>query len=83
MPAFDLYSRRGCHLCELMLEALLPLVKGRADLNVHDIDSNPDWIKRYDFSVPVLEFEGQRICHYHLDRDAVRKVLAGFANKHP
>ena len=28
MPSLQLFSRQGCHLCELLLEQLLPLVRG-------------------------------------------------------
>ena len=75
MLAFDLYSRPGCHLCEEMIEALLPLLRGTADLRVHDIDSRPDWQQRYNTEIPMLEFDGETVCRYHLDIEAVQSRL--------
>ncbi|MEO7387151.1 MAG: glutaredoxin family protein, partial [Gammaproteobacteria bacterium] len=48
------YSRRGCHLCELMLEELVPLCRDRATLRVLDVDSREDWRQNYGNRVPVL-----------------------------
>lgn len=75
MRAFDLYGRRGCHLCEEMIEALLPLLRGNADLRIHDIDSRTDWQQRYNTEIPLLEFDGETICRYHLDIEAVQSRL--------
>jgi len=76
MLQLDLFSRRGCHLCEVMIEQLVPLIDGRLVLEVHDIDSRPDWAEKYALRIPVLEFEGRTLCQYHLDREAVGQVLA-------
>lgn len=72
---FRVYSRRGCHLCEQLLEELLPLVDGRADLEIRDIDTRDDWRRAYDTRVPVLEYDGAFVCQYHLDRDALAPIL--------
>mgnify|MGYP000107868357 CR=1 FL=1 len=42
-PVLYVYSRRGCHLCDVLVEELLPLVRGRMDVEVRDIDSHDDW----------------------------------------
>ena len=70
------YSRRGCHLCDVLVEELLPLVRGRFDVEVRDIDSRDDWRERYDARVPVLEYRGEFVCQYRLDRPAVEALLA-------
>ena len=75
MPQFVVYSRRGCHLCEQMLEQLEPLCRGRAELVVHDVDDRPEWAEAYGLHVPVLYYEGQRVCHYELDRPRVIELL--------
>ena len=69
------YSRSGCHLCEVMIEGLQPIVRGRADLEIRDIDTNPDWHERYWSDIPVVEFEGRVICRHFLDRDAITGIL--------
>ena len=76
MKQIDVYSRQGCHLCEILIEELLPLVRGRAEVVVHDIDTRDDWRDRYDTRVPVLEYDGAFICQYHLDRPALDRALS-------
>ena len=73
--AFHVYSRRGCHLCEQLLEELLSLVDGRAEIEVRDIDTRENWRRVYDTRVPVLEYDGTLVCQYHLDREAVGRIL--------
>jgi len=76
LKTLDLYSRQGCHLCEILIEELLPLVRGRFEVAVHDIDSRADWKKKYDTRIPVLEYDGEPICQYHLDRNALTRILS-------
>ena len=71
-----IYSRQGCHLCEQMIEEMLPLVRGRLDVVVHDIDTREDWKSKYDTRIPVLEYDGEFVCQYHLDPDALARILS-------
>ncbi len=75
MPALQVYSRQGCHLCDLLVEELLPLVRGTLVVEVRDIDSRADWQTKYDVRVPVVEFEDRLISEYPLDRGAVSRLL--------
>lgn len=75
MPQFVVYSRRGCHLCEQMLEELEPLCRGRAEVLVHDVDDRAEWAEAYGLRVPVLCFENEEVCHYTLDRPRVAELL--------
>ena len=75
MPVIHYYSRKGCHLCELMLEELLARIRGRVDLEVRDIDSLPEWREKYDVRVPVVVFDGQIVSEYPLDDEAIREIL--------
>jgi len=70
------YSRAGCHLCDLLVEALLPLVRGQLRVDVVDIDSRPDWQEAYDTRVPVVEFDSQFVCQYTLDVPAIQNILS-------
>jgi hypothetical protein len=70
----DVYSRQGCHLCELLIEELLPIVGGRLEVAVHDIDTREDWKREFDTRVPVVEYDGELICQYHLDRHALTRI---------
>ena len=74
-PLLIVYSRRGCHLCERLIEELLPLIRDRARLEVVDIDEDASIKARYDVRVPVLEHEGVVVCEAFLDRDALEKSL--------
>ncbi|MDJ0700959.1 MAG: glutaredoxin family protein [Woeseiaceae bacterium] len=76
MNSIDVYSRQGCHLCEVLIEELLPLVRGRLEVEVHDIDTRADWKQAYDVRVPVVKYQGRLICEYHLDRAAISAILA-------
>jgi predicted thioredoxin/glutaredoxin len=75
MPAIEVYTRRGCHLCELLIEELLEMAKGRLELDIRDIDTRDDWQQKYDSRVPVVRYDGEFICQYHLDRDALTRIL--------
>jgi len=75
MPAIEVYTRRGCHLCELLIEELLELTKGSLELDIRDIDTRDDWRQKYDSRVPVVRYDGEFICQYHLDRDALTRIL--------
>ena len=75
MPDLQVYSRQGCHLCELLIEELLPLVHGTLVVEVRDIDSRPDWLAKFDIRVPVVEYQGRVICQYRLDRAAISELL--------
>ena len=75
MAALVVYSRRGCHLCEVLVEELLPLVRGRLELEVRDIDTCDAWRRDYHTRIPVVEYDGEAICQYHLDRDAILRLL--------
>ena len=77
MPSIQVYSRPGCHLCEQLIEAITPLLRGRAVLEVRNIDSRSDWREDYDTRVPVVEMDGRFVCEYKLDRAALHSMLSG------
>ena len=76
MPSIEVYTRRGCHLCEVLIEELLQLVNGRLELDIRDIDDREDWRQKYDTRVPVVRYDGEFVCQYHLDRDALARILS-------
>ena len=75
-PTLYVYSRRGCHLCDVLLEELLPLVRGRLDVEVRDIESREEWQRRFNVRIPVVEFEGRVLCEHRLDRASIDAVLS-------
>lgn len=75
MPDLTVYTRRGCHLCELLIEELMPLARGRARIHLRDVDSDPDLRERYGLRVPVVEADGEILCESRLDRARVTAFL--------
>lgn len=68
-----LYYREGCHLCQIMLQALRGLQSRLGfELTLVDIDRDSGLRQRYDEWVPVLCHGDRELCHYHLDEQAVR-----------
>ena len=75
METLYVYSRAGCHLCDELLEELLPLVRGRLAVEVRDIDTDPDWHGRFWSDIPVVEYRDAVICRHFLDREAIKGIL--------
>jgi hypothetical protein len=69
------YSRPGCHLCEQLVEELLPIARGRVDVEVVDIDRCRAWQDEYGTRIPVVEYRGDLVCQYRLDVAAVRRII--------
>ena len=76
MTQLTVYTRRGCHLCRDMLQALEAL---RDELGFQlvdiDIDSDPALRRRYDTRVPVLADADVEICYYFLEESRLRAHL--------
>ena len=70
------FSRAWCHLCDDLLAALGPGCEELgADIEVVDVDSQPEFEKAYGERVPVVLGGGAELCHYFLDAAAVRAYL--------
>ena len=50
-------------------------------LEVIDIDMSAELRERYDALVPVLAHDGEQICHYFLNEEAVNTYLRDHANQ--
>jgi len=70
-----LYSRSWCHLCEDMQAAFAACMARLGqpyELDVIDVDADPQLVARYDELVPVLAGpDGAQLCHYFLEEAAV------------
>lgn len=74
-----LLSRRYCHLCNDMLEALeRSQQRGRFSVEVVDIDKDSSLEARYGDKVPVLLCGDEEICHYFFDPVALDAYLDKF-----
>ncbi|MEL6868731.1 MAG: glutaredoxin family protein [Pseudomonadota bacterium] len=75
MKELTLYTRPGCHLCENMLEALLPMIRGQAALQEVNIDSDAQLRQTFDIRVPVLCAGVDVLCEAFLNPQAVQQWL--------
>ena len=76
MAELTLYYREGCHLCEVMLQALRGLQRRlEFELQLVDVDRDAELARRYDEWVPVLCLGEREVCHYHLDEQVLRQFL--------
>ena len=70
------YSRRGCHLCEVVKESLTKLSR-RGGFTWHeiDVDSDNELRRLYNDEVPVVFIDGRKAFKYHMDeREFLRKL---------
>ena len=51
------------------------MIRGRAEVRVLNIDTNPEWTEKYGLRIPVVELNGKDLCQYHLDAEAIRSAL--------
>lgn len=69
MIHLTLYTRPECHLCEVMLAELEPLIDGRADVQCVDISGDGQLTQQFGLLIPVLMHEQEELARYRLDRD--------------
>ncbi len=72
------YSRGGCHLCDVV-KATLTQLQSRADFcwREVDIDADPQLRQKYNEEVPVVFIDGRKAFKYHMDGRQFLRVLAG------
>jgi len=70
------YSRRACHLCDVVKESLTRL-QAQAEFTWKeiDIDTDPELRDRYNDEVPVIFIDGRKAFKYHMNEsDFLRKL---------
>ena len=72
------YSREGCHLCDIVKETLAQ-IQSEADFQwrVVDIDADPELRQKYNDEVPVVFIDGRKAFKYHMDGRQFLRALAG------
>lgn len=71
-----LYFREYCSLCHRMRAELEPWRERHGfELEVLDVDDDPQRVARFDELVPVLMAGDEEICHYHLDTQRLAAYL--------
>ena len=71
------YSRKGCHLCEIVKESLVKLHKrGGFDWREVDVDSDAALRRQYNDQVPVVFINGRKVFKYRMDEQEFLRKLA-------
>lgn len=70
------YSRNGCHLCDVVKDTLTQL-RSQADFQWRDvdIDTNPELRRQYNDQIPVVFIDGRKAFKYHLDAREFLRLL--------
>ena len=72
-----LYSRKGCHLCEIVKESLTKLEKrGGFTWREIDVDSNVEVRRLYNDEVPVVFIGGRKAFKYRMNEQEFLRKLA-------
>ncbi len=77
-PTVILYSRRGCHLCEVVKESLHKLSRRTAFVwQEVDVDSDEQLRRQFTDEVPVVFINGRKAFKYRMDeREFLRKLAS-------
>ena len=72
------YSRRGCHLCEIVKETLSKLERrGGFSWREVDVDSDDALRRQFTDEVPVVFIDGHKAFKYRMDeREFLRRLLS-------
>jgi glutaredoxin len=76
MNVVTIYSRLGCHLCEDAEATLISLQNELSfDIEVIDIDKDPELVKLYSDQVPVIHIDGNHHDFFRVDPERFRSSL--------
>ncbi|MCC7367790.1 MAG: glutaredoxin family protein [Chloroflexi bacterium] len=75
-PRVTLYSKPGCHLCELA-EALIAAVARSQPLTVEhvNIESSPELFAEYRYRIPVIAVAGGQTLDWPTTAERLRKAV--------
>lgn len=75
-PRVTLYSRPGCHLCDVARETIEQVCAelGESYVDV-DIDTDPDLLDEYGEEIPVTLVDGRRHDFWRVDATRLRAAL--------
>jgi len=73
-----LYSRAGCHLCDVAREALLA-ERTRVAFDLVEVDVGGDDLleREYGIRIPVVEIDGEERFEYEVDAAELRSIVQG------
>jgi glutaredoxin len=73
-----LYTRKGCHLCEIVKESLLKLHRhGGFQWQEVDVDADDKLRREFNDQVPVVFIDGRKAFKYRMDeREFLRRLAS-------
>ena len=74
-PIIEVYSKKGCHLCEILIEQLVELVRDRAEIKINDIEESSYLLEKYKTRIPVVRYQDRTLFQYHLDTFIIEEIL--------
>ncbi|MGC4027627.1 MAG: glutaredoxin family protein [Steroidobacteraceae bacterium] len=76
-PGLILLTRPECGLCEEFLQELQQLAASRPlpPVSVVDVDGYPELARRHGLDIPVLLWDGVKVCQHRLDREEFLRLL--------
>ena len=71
------YSRKGCHLCEVVKESLAKLSRrGGFTWREIDVDTDADLRRKFNDEVPVVFIDGHKAFKYQMNEQEFLRKLA-------
>jgi glutaredoxin len=72
------YSRKGCHLCEVVKESLAKLARrGGFTWQEIDVDTDAELRRQFNDQVPVVFIDGHKAFKYRMDeREFLRRLAS-------
>ena len=77
MSQVQIYSRHGCHLCDVAL-ATLKILQNELSFEIEEIfiDGNPDLEAKFGELVPVIQIDHVQHDFFRVDPERFRRALA-------
>ena len=77
-PSVVVYSRKGCHLCEVVKESLTKLSRrGGFTWREVDVDTDAELRRQFSDEVPVVFIDGRKAFKYHMnEQEFLRKLTS-------
>jgi glutaredoxin len=77
LPQVVLYTRKECHLCEIVKTSLVRLA-GRVPFHLReiDIDTDPELVRQFNDEVPVVFLHGRRAFQHRLNEEEFLRLLS-------
>ncbi len=76
MANIILYSKKGCHLCEIAREKLLGIKKEISfGMSEVDIEKNEEIFEKYKYLIPVIEMDGKIVSNYRVNEAELKMLL--------